>query len=676
MTQTSLAHYGHVLRALCAAAEEGAAASELDAAKEKLRCGAWILLEALFSSASAAHSGGNSMVALFKSLKLDAGFVVQSWESMVLLLGHGRPSASLEGDAIRILRVIAKVAVCIPAAKASSIAETLLEMLHAFQVQPAMAGAILQALKAVCCAKASSAEEGFRMCSQWINELLEQCTAPLQAFILPETDGAQLTEPAASTATLPCVLHLVGEIAMLGLSASEQGAFTIPVSRSLVSLVQALLPPTLPPTPSNPTSGEAVPESVRAHAFIALGKLCLLDQNLAKESINLLVRELVKADSVAVRSNALLVLSDLCVRYTALVDNHVPVMATCLQDPHTLVRRHALLLISQLLVQDYVKWRGLLLHRFFSALVDEDEGVSRLAEYSLCNLLLQKQPALFVSNFVDSLFVLNELREHAKYQAALKHGAKGSVTVTMDGINLGGNTDSQRAKRMRIYCLLLSNMSDEQRIQVTGALARDVLGAAADEGVEKYAPVLSDAFAILRCDEIRIVGGAAATNDGEGDQGDPEDSELGVGGTAQSLAAAKGKLLSRMSRKHVIEHVLPILISLKKALELAHSPLLRNLMNYFAHLYSTYGADVKAVLAADPTLAAEVTYDLRHQEKEKSRAKENTPGGAGKTPSKLPAKSPLSAKLKSKTPLSARRTPAQALSGFAEIRDAAAPMST
>ena len=39
-----------------------------------------------------------------------------------------------------------------------------------------------------------------------------------------------------------------------------------------------------------------------------------------------------------------------------------------------------------------MKWRGLLLHRFFSALVDEDEGVSRLAEYSLYNLLLQKQP--------------------------------------------------------------------------------------------------------------------------------------------------------------------------------------------------------------------------------------------------------------------------------------------
>ena len=259
-----------------------------------------------------------------------------------MLLGLGRPSVSLEGDAVRILGASSpRLPSAFRLRGHRPLRRPCLKCCIRSRSNRQMAGAILQALKSVCYAKASSAEEGFRMCSQWINELLEQCTAPLQAFILPQTEGAQTTTAAVSTAALRCVLHLIGEIAMLGLSASEQGASTIPVSRSLVSLVQALLPPTLPPTPNDPTGGETVPESVRAYAFIALGKLCLLDQNLAKESINLLVRELVKADSVAVRSNALLVLSDLCVRYTALVDNHVPVMATCLQDPHTLVRRHA-----------------------------------------------------------------------------------------------------------------------------------------------------------------------------------------------------------------------------------------------------------------------------------------------------------------------------------------------
>jgi hypothetical protein len=40
---------------------------------------------------------------------------------------------------------------------------------------------------------------------------------------------------------------------------------------------------------------------------------------------------------VSVRSNALVVLGDLCVRYTALVERHVPAMAARLQVPTTAV---------------------------------------------------------------------------------------------------------------------------------------------------------------------------------------------------------------------------------------------------------------------------------------------------------------------------------------------------
>lgn len=39
------------------------------------------------------------------------------------------------------------------------------------------------------------------------------------------------------------------------------------------------------------------------------------------------------------------------IRYTAMVDRHMAAMAACLQDSHPLVRRHAILLISQLLLQ-------------------------------------------------------------------------------------------------------------------------------------------------------------------------------------------------------------------------------------------------------------------------------------------------------------------------------------
>lgn len=38
-------------------------------------------------------------------------------------------------------------------------------------------------------------------------------------------------------------------------------------------------------------------------------------------------------------------------RYTSLVERHVPAMARCLQDHSPLIRRHAQALISQLLLQ-------------------------------------------------------------------------------------------------------------------------------------------------------------------------------------------------------------------------------------------------------------------------------------------------------------------------------------
>lgn len=63
-----------------------------------------------------------------------------------------------------------------------------------------------------------------------------------------------------------------------------------------------------PPRPAPPNNNSGI------HEHLA-GKLCLRDKVLAKNSVNILVRELDTADDPAVRSNALIVLGDLCVRY-------------------------------------------------------------------------------------------------------------------------------------------------------------------------------------------------------------------------------------------------------------------------------------------------------------------------------------------------------------------------
>lgn len=56
-------------------------------------------------------------------------------------------------------------------------------------------------------------------------------------------------------------------------------------------------------------------------------------------------------------------LADMVIHYTALVDAHMPRLAACIRDSHELVRRQALALLANLLMKDYVKWRGTLFHR-------------------------------------------------------------------------------------------------------------------------------------------------------------------------------------------------------------------------------------------------------------------------------------------------------------------------
>lgn len=141
------------------------------------------------------------------------------------------------------------------------------------------------------------------------------------------------------------------------------------------------------------------------------GKLCLQHEDLAKQSVPVLVRELEVGIDGSVLNNVVIVLCDLCVRYTALVDKYVPTICTCLKDPNPFVRKQALLLLTGLLQvcigagllaaaplgwggeaglssrikcassfslqEDFVRWKGCLFFRFVITVVDPNPEVAR-----------------------------------------------------------------------------------------------------------------------------------------------------------------------------------------------------------------------------------------------------------------------------------------------------------
>lgn len=54
---------------------------------------------------------------------------------------------------------------------------------------------------------------------------------------------------------------------------------------------------------------------------------------------------------VQVRNNVMVALSDLCMQWTALVDAHIPRLASCMGDPNEIVRRQGLALLANLLLK-------------------------------------------------------------------------------------------------------------------------------------------------------------------------------------------------------------------------------------------------------------------------------------------------------------------------------------
>jgi len=148
-------------------------------------------------------------------------------------------------------------------------------------------------------------------------------------------------------------VYKVGLISLIGFNADESiiacddkkltdcvfidilAGLNVRPSARLIRLIRALLVPFLPSVHDTDTNSLSTPNNIRAVAFVTIGQLCLLDDgDLLKETINILLHELKQNSDKScssIQSNVLLVLGDLCVKYTNLVDKELPIIATFIQ---------------------------------------------------------------------------------------------------------------------------------------------------------------------------------------------------------------------------------------------------------------------------------------------------------------------------------------------------------
>ncbi len=475
---------------------------------ENQRTGAWCLLDALVSS----FSKPKEFVQLSKRNGIDLEFLGFSWERLCQLIddASGESVTNLHKAAKYALKVLSKVVALLEKKSAQDAAEKLYHRIHSFSLTTEVIGDAITALVATTTAWADNSVDAIGRCKAMTEKLYSACEGLLSSQLASASDLDYISPK------LGRAIFSVGDLSLVGFHPSDdrkeshvenhaqkqsstdedpvRGLHVSP-GPALARLIQAFLPHRVAGT-----SGVTNPESLRAHAYLAVGKICLRDETLCKQSLNILARELhenMQQGSWRVQSNALLVLSDLCVQYTSMVDRYLPVMAACMQaglrdlsgsvlnvavqPDSAIVRKHAVTVLASLLLQDYIKWRGLLFYRFLVATVDEDEEVANLAEMLLCGPLITKQPRLFSNNFVEAIFVLNRCTAHPIYLAATANDDQGSdASIGFEGIYLSGELG--RARRMQIYQLLLSRVSDEEKLGLTARITKEVLGSALKGG--------------------------------------------------------------------------------------------------------------------------------------------------------------------------------------------------
>ena len=339
---------------------------------------------------------------------------------------------------------------------------------------------------------------------------------------------------------------------------------------------------------------------VRAFICILFGKLCLVKQDLAYDSPDLLAEELFTSDSVPLKSNIIIVLCDLCVRYPNLIENYLSHVSPCLKDGSYIVRRHTLILLTQLIQEDYIKLRGSLIYHLLAVINDPE--LRELVQYCLKHVLLKKYPRSFFHHFIESIFYFQHNCNHPNFNQFTQ------TQTEIDRFSLPGQQNTK--KRFNIYNYMLEQLTDEQRFNLSARIVQEILACTVDRVLKLNAInslIITDALSILCSDEIKLSYVKTHSPD------NLEDDEREAMEAAVNL---QSDVIKTLVKKDVIENIIPTIISMKRLLQSERSPILQNLMGYLYRLKDDYKDKFTEVLSADKQLAEEIEFDIKRYEED------------------------------------------------------------
>ncbi|KAM7408019.1 hypothetical protein PAMA_001936 [Pampus argenteus] len=549
--------------------------------------GAWLLLSKVVTSSS----------------RLPYDKILDAWDSMV-----SSKHVSVT-TCCHILCVMGDIAVHLTEDTKARVVDDLMSWLKTFTLSLEVISAAVETLYQLGNSKDVKQTQSFL--NQHCGELVSFCETYLAGIMLSENGAQDLNEE-----LMVKHLHTLG-VASLHCPARVGKRMVLLVESVLTTHSDKLtdcqeeLPASLP---LSQFKANSLSTRVRAHGVITLGKLCLQHEELVQKYLPVFARELEVGTEVAVRNNVVVIMCDLCVRYTNIVDHYIPNISACLRDTEAVIREQTLIMLTNLLQEEFVKWKGSLFFRFMVALVDPVPAIASLCEYCLLYLLLKKNPEMFSQHFIECIFHFNSYSKHKSYNKFPQSERE------KDRFSLKGA--QHREKRFRIYRFLLEHFTDTQRFNITIKINQTVLACFADEELPldaDGAEILSETFNILSLKEMKLQAISVLSGNTAGEE--PEEENM-VNMAKAVLQAAQKKVVSQVQKKAFIENSVPLIISLKSLLEQKHSPILRDLMAYLQVTMQDYPNEVKEFFSGDEQLAAEVEFALKTAEKDREMEKQ------------------------------------------------------
>lgn len=385
------------------------------------------------------------------------------------------------------------------------------------------------------------------------------------------------------------------------------------------------------------TSQKSTP--VRASAILTLGKVCLVEgtpvsngtkkgtseqllsgkqlkpildpaffENFARTCLPLFVRELQDGTHTPVRNNCILVLSDLCRRFTSIVEPYATRIAARLADRSEMIRCQVLGSIGSLLQEDYLKVRsGPVFFRIALALLDDSANVHSLAKFILTKILHQQSHTLLSTSIVELVYVINGCKENKKYnQFPEQH------------IGLVHKPASQ-SRKLYPYEVFMSAMSQEQILLLSSRVCSEILTPIVDGKLSvsdsKTKGVLSDALNLLQMVEKRPAA-FGASNRGS----TQEDMAVTMD---EGSATSKAALIRKVRIAELRCSLIPLLLELRGILEAERSPILEAVQRTLCIVLKPHQKYLQDVIS-DPVVHSEIEH-LFSKLSRRSSTVENVP---------------------------------------------------